>query len=101
MEKNEVKKDLYKSKNMAKFSHYVSGNLYYRVELSDGFYQFPISTVESEKRYYTYGETAIVLEDAMKLSADLGTTAFEAEMKGSDLNRWISKAIDNNEFIKL
>ena len=27
MNANEVKKDLYKSKNMAKLSHYVSGNL--------------------------------------------------------------------------
>ena len=101
MDKNEVKKDLYKSKNMAKLSHYVSGNLYYTVELSDGAYQFPISTVEREKRYYTYGETAIVLEDVMKLSEDLGTTSFESEMKGSDLNRWISKAIDKGEFIKI
>ena len=101
MDKNEVKKDLYKSKNMAKLSHYVSGNLYYTVELSDGTYQFPISTVEREKRYYTYGETAIVLEDVMKLSEDLGTTSFESEMKGSDLNRWISKAIDKGEFVKI
>lgn len=101
MDKNEVKKDLYKSKNIAKLSHYVSGNLYYNVELTDGIYQFPISTVEREKRYYTQGETAIVLEDVMKLSEDLGTTTFESEMKGSDLNRWISKAIDKGEFIKI
>ena len=101
MNANEVKKDLYKSKNMAKLSHYVSGNLYYNVELTDGTYQFPISTVEREKRYYTYGETAIVLEDVMKLSEDLGTTTFESEMKGSDLNRWISRAIDNGEFVKI
>jgi hypothetical protein len=31
---------------MAKLSHYVSGNLYYTVELADGVYQFPIATVE-------------------------------------------------------
>lgn len=98
MEKNEVKKDLYKSKNMAKFSHYVSGNLYYKVELSDGIYQFPIATVEEAEIEVTEnGHTAKVTQ----LSSDLGTTTFEAEMKGSDLNRWISKAIDNNEFIKL
>lgn len=95
MDKNEVKKDLYKSKSMAKFSHYVSGNLYYKVELSDGIYQFPIATVEhdNEGSTFTVGN--------MQLSSDLGTTSFEAEMKGSDLNRWISKAIDNNEFIKV
>ena len=84
MNANEVKKDLYKSKNMAKLSHYVSGNLYYTVELEDGIYQFPIST-------YNYPT----------LSEDLGTTTFNAEMKGSDLNRWISKAIDKGEFIKI
>ena len=94
MEKNEVKKDLYKSKNMAKFSHYVSGNLYYKVELSDGIYQFPISTVEEREPIFDS-------VPGIQLSSDLGTTTFESEMKGSDLNRWISKAIDNNEFIKL
>lgn len=101
MNANEVKKDLYKSKNMASFSHYVSGNLYYNIIVFEELYQFPISTVEREKRYYTYGETAIVLEDAMKLSEDLGTTTFEAKIKGSDLNRWIAKAIDKDEFIKI
>jgi hypothetical protein len=93
MDKNEVKKDLYKSKNMAKFSHYVSGNLYYKVNLSDGIYQFPIATVED-----TVGDNE---QSKMSLSSDLGTTTFEDEMKGSDLNRWISKAIDKGEFIKV
>ena len=92
--KNEVKKDLYKSKNMAKFSHYVSGNMYYVVELTDGLYQFPIATVELFGGSYDTGEL-------YKLSEDLGTTTFENEIKGSDLNRWISKSIDKNEFIKI
>jgi hypothetical protein len=85
MTTNDVKKDLYKSKNMAKFSHYVSGNLYYQVELADdGIYQFPISTYEYPN-----------------LSEDLGTTVFSDEIRGSELIRWISKAIDNNEFNRL
>jgi hypothetical protein len=93
MNENDVKKDLYKSKNMAKFSHYVSGNLYYRVELVDGIYQFPIATVEwSPAPDYALRQI---------LSEDLGQTSFEAEIKGSDLNRWISKAIKNDEFIKV
>jgi hypothetical protein len=90
---------------MAKFSHYVSGNLYYKVELADGIYQFPIATVEE-------GETYIVavasdgianIDDVVtiELSHDLGDTTFAAEIKGSDLNRWISKAIKNGEFIKV
>jgi hypothetical protein len=96
MNANEVKKDLYKSKNMAKLSHYVSGNMYYTVELADGKYQFPISTVEEIPNGLVGGRLNV-----FKLSEDLGTTTFEAEMKGSDLNRWISKAIDKEEFIKI
>jgi hypothetical protein len=99
MEKNEVKKDLYKSKNMAKFSHYVSGNLYYKVELSVGTYQFPIATVEEQIDEAIMGDNGII--ELYTLSEDLGTTEFAAEIKGSDLNRWISKAIDKGEFIKL
>lgn len=100
MNENDVKKDLYKSKNMAKFSHYNSGNLYYRVDLADGTYQFPIATVEEVEDNYTDG---IIEETNLKiqLSADLGQTSFEAEIKGSDLNRWISKAIKKDEFIKV
>lgn len=97
MDSNEIKKELYKSKAMAKLSHYVSGNLYYTVELNDGTYQFPISTVEE---YYA-DEDIIKMEVLTKLSEDLGTTTFEAEMKGSDLNRWIAKAVSKGEFIKI
>jgi len=31
----------------------------------------------------------------------LGTTPFENKMKASELNRWIDKAIEGKEFIKL
>ncbi len=94
---NEVKKDLYKSKNMAKFSHYTSGNLYYTVELSNGIYQFPIATVEDDEAAINDGANW----GPIQLSSDLGTTSFDSEMKGSDLNRWISKAIEKGEFIKI
>lgn len=96
MDKNEVKKDLYRSKAMAKFSHYVSGNLYYTVALADGTYQFPIGTIEDVK---VIGDSTIL--PFIKLSSDLGTTSFYNEMKGSELGRWISKAIDAGEFIKI
>jgi|TARA_R110000782_G_scaffold256821_2_gene345985 hypothetical protein len=95
MELNEIKKDLYKSKTMAKLSHYVSGNLYYTVELSDGVYQFPIATVEFNEDGSTFNI------GSLELSSDLGTTTFESEMKGSDLNRWIGKAVTKGEFIKV
>ena len=99
MNANEVKKDLYKSKNMAKLSHYVSGNLYYTVGLEDGIYQFPIATVDELIYESVISNTGI--KQLCILSEDLGTTTFESEMKGSDLNRWISKAIDKGEFIKI
>jgi hypothetical protein len=91
---NEVKKDLFKSKNMAKFSHYISGNLYYTVNVLDGTYQFPIDTVEQNKNEY-----GIIL--GLKLSEDLGTTPFNAEIRGSELSRWINKTIKDGTFIKL
>lgn len=100
IDKNEVKKDLYKSKNMAGFSHYVSGNLYYKVELADGIYQFPIATVEEVEDTYTDG----IVEETntkLQLSEDLGVVTFNAEIKGSELSRWITKAIDKDEFIKV
>ncbi len=94
MDKNEVKKDLYKSKNMASFSHYVAGNLYYNIIVLDELYQFPIATVE---------EREVIFDSvpSIKLSEDLGTTEFGSKIKGSELNRWISKAIDKGEFIKV
>ena len=90
MNKNEVKKDLYKSKEMAEFSRYVAGNMYYKVKVGFDVYEFPISTVDEADSVYDHV--------MYNLSEDLGTTTFEAKMKGSDLNRWIGKAIDNDEF---
>ena len=97
---NAVKKDLYKSKAMAKFSHYVSGNLYYTVELEDGTYQFPISTVNNISSIEGT-EHLINGLPTYNLSTDLGTTPFYLEIKGSDLNRWISKAIKSGDFVKV
>lgn len=98
MNANEVKKDLYKSKNMAKFSHYVNGKLYYKVETLGGVYQFPISTVEKVTITDSFEREKI---PTLRLSEDLGTTEFSSEIKGSDLNRWIAKAIDKEDFIKI
>lgn len=100
MEKNEVKKYLLKNKElMAKFSHYVSGNLYYNVKLEDGVYQFPIETIETDYiEPYEQGEDE---RRIIILSSDLGTTSFDSEIKASFLNRWVDKAIGKNEFIKV
>lgn len=119
MNEIEVKKDLYKSKAMAKFSHYEKGNLYYRVELNDGIYQFPIATTENDPELFDKtdlksGDKKFIqaildslierYEDIfkkIKLSDDLGDTAFDAEIKGSELIRWIGKAIKNETFFKV
>ncbi len=103
MEKNEVTKYLFKNKDlMAIFSHYSNGNLYYTVKIEDSIYQFPIETVEEgptfngdESRLSMYEVSTIVL------SSDLGTTKFDNEIKASYLNRWISKSIDKEDFIKI
>jgi hypothetical protein len=107
---NDIKKELYKSKVNAKFTHYLSGNLFYAVELSDGTYQFPIATTEKvEVRIYEgdpellhrAGETEIFRFEKSNLSKDLGITTFFAEIKASELSRWIGKAVEKGEFIKI
>jgi len=101
---NFVKKELYKSKAVAKMSHYAEGELFYDVELSTGTYRFPISTIDEKTDYQVNYEEpgADELEfDYIELSADLGTTPFYVEMKGSDLNRWIAMAIKSGKFMKI
>lgn len=94
MDKNEVRKELMKSKSLASFHHYTAGNMYYTVSLSGVIYQFPIPTVE---------EREVIFDSipSIKLSEDLGTTSFFRDIKASELNRWIGKAIDNEEFVKI
>jgi len=102
IDKNKVKIELYKSKVSAYISHYMYGNVYYTVEMADGKFQFPIETVDTheEKVKCENGKTKIVVivDD---LSSDLGSTTFSAEIKASELNRWIVKAIDKDKFIKV
>ena len=94
-ELNKIREDLYKSKIFANFKYYESGCLYYTVLLfGQDLYQFPVPIVE-------------VLCDeelspcVMQLSADIGETAFQCSIKGSELIRYISKAIDNEHFVLL
>ena len=98
----EIKKDLFKSKAMAKFIHYIAGNLYYNIEVFGDMYEFPISTVE-EGPTFNDDESGLSMYEVetVILSSDLGTTRFESEIRGSELSRWISKAIKAETFIKL
>ena len=97
----EVKKDLMKSKTMARFSHYIAGNLYYNVEVFGELYQFPIATTQEGPTFNNESDLSMYEVETVILSEDLGTTRFEAEIRGSELARWISKSIKNETFIKL
>ena len=109
---NFIKKDLYKSKVNAKFSHYCAGKLYYTVELQNGeIYQFPINATEQVPLVLEFEEDPGRVtvngvpymnsdnNSVMSLSSDLGNTPFNAEIKASELNRWIAKAFDKGDFI--
>jgi len=98
---NFVKKDLYKSKAVAKLSHYAEGELFYDVELSTGTYRFPISTVETDYIEPHADDEGGDEREITILSEDLGATPFFVEMKGSDLNRWIAMAIKAEKFMKI
>ena len=102
MKATDVKIEIMKNKLMANFSHYVSGNLYYNVLLGSGLYQFPIPTVEEGLTFNDDESDLSMYEiETVKLSSDLGTTSFDAHIKASLLNRWICKAIEKGEFIKI
>lgn len=98
MNKTEIQKELFRSKAIAKFSHYNEGRLFYNVQLESGLHQFPISVIE---RVNLPLEGEDITVSAIVLSSDLGTTSFQNEIKASELNRWIGKAIDKNQFINI
>lgn len=95
----EIGKELMKSKVMAKFSHYSEGKLFYKVSLNDGTYQFPIYTWDVYVEIETKDNGEDVEVPTYTPSSDLGKTNFYAEIKGSELFRWIKKAIAKEEFI--
>jgi hypothetical protein len=71
--------DVVRNENMAKFSHYCGGNLYYTVEVEGSTYIFDINTDPNE----------------------VGVAVFPNEIKAITLMRWIKKSIDKDEFIKI
>lgn len=92
LNKNEIKKDLYKTKTLAYFNYYKYGSLYYTIEILNSLYIFPISTIDMNYENE---------EEKITLSSDLGITSFNHEIRGSELIRWIIKAIDENKLIKI
>ena len=74
-------KDVVLDRNrLTNFSHYIDGNLYYIVEVDGNKYQFPINVNDK---------------------ADVGTTTFVAEYRAIELMRYIRKAIETENFIRI
>lgn len=71
--------DVVRNDNMAHFSHYCGGNLYYTVVVDNDTYLFNINTDPKE----------------------VGTAVFSDEMKAITLMRWIRKCMESDEFIKI
>lgn len=93
----EIKKDLYKNKSNATFQYYEQGCLWYRITTSFGVFDIPIAVFE----VVTNENGAVVVNDGTipyAMSKEIGTTPFMAEIKASELNRWIERAINDNTF---
>jgi len=71
--------DVVKNDNMAHFSHYCGGNLYYTLKYENEKYMFNISTDPKE----------------------VGSAVFSDQMKAITLMRWIRTCMENEEFIKI
>jgi hypothetical protein len=93
----EVKKELYKKKELtAKFVHFDNHKLYYTIELDAGKFMFPIKTLEGDK---PADENNPAVEG--RPAADVRGAIFGLEVKASELNRWIEKAIKSDDFVKI
>ncbi len=113
MNATDVKKELYKSKVTAKLMDVTEGKMFYSVQLEDGLYRFPVDQVKEvggplyklEAKTQTSPTISLTYtkleEKCFSLSAELGKTSFYPEMKASELNRWIERAIKDGEFVKL
>jgi hypothetical protein len=80
MEIKHTLKEIVSNNNMAKFSHFVFGNLYYTVGVDDQWYQFVIP-VSDEK--------------------EVGTAVFPSEIKAITLMRYIRISMEKGELIPL
>ena len=99
--------------NMARLSHVIEGNMYYNVQTEDGLYQFPIKGFVKEKNQL-FNMTTVTLPSGelkveyvpvngslYRVSEDIGTTTFNAEVKAMEVMRWIRKSIEDNEIFKI
>ena len=73
-------KEVIKDNNRASISHCVAGVIYYTVKVDGKTYQFPIDMNDKD---------------------DVGTATFPVELKAITLMRYIRKAIEKEEFVKI
>lgn len=92
MNKTDIQKDLYKTKVDATFDRFDNGKLYYNVEIMGEPYQFPINTLEKNVSDTTF---------VYIIATDIKGAAFRTQMPARELFRWIAKAVDSNDLIKL
>ena len=101
MEAIEIQKDLMKTKVMANFDRFENGSLYYNVDVLGATYQFPIHTIEKAPAVGLHTTEGFMIDDYKLQAVDVKGAAFTTSMRGSELFRWIKKAYNNNEFIKI
>jgi len=65
---------------MAKISHVIAGVVYYKVNVDDSTYMFPIDMNDKD---------------------DVGTTSFDCEIKAITLMRYIRKSIKSGDLVKI
>ncbi len=73
-------KEIVSGGTRAEFSHAIAGVLYYRVDVGDEAYMFPLD---------------------MNNSDDVGTSTFNASEKAITMMRYVRKAMENNSLIKI
>lgn len=100
---NEIKKDLMKTKEMARLLYYdpSNGSLIYTFNALGKNWVFPIKTVHKTTYNKKISETNEILVEVfvptIKLADDLKGSRFEPELRASLLIRWIQEAIYNDE----
>lgn len=97
----DVKKELYKTKVNAKFSHFENNKLFYTVELESGKYIFQIPTAVKKTIKIMEDDEVIATYEVEKATVDTNGATFGPEVKASELNRWIEKSIKNDDFVKI
>lgn len=105
IDKIEIKKDLYRTKAIAKLLYYEpsNGDLMYTVYALGKDWIFPIHTIqpttkEIKIQKFDEGVSLNLSVASVKITDDLKGARWEPEIKGSSLIRWIEQAIDKNEF---